>query len=75
MEVLLWKSKDSSLMFTKNLVQKLTLKLPTNFFARLSEVNSTFTAELVRNNNELNKKLTREIAKINLRDAGYISET
>jgi len=30
--------------------------------------------ELVRNNNELNKKLTAEIVKINSRDAGYVSE-
>ena len=34
------------------------------------EVNSSFTAELGKNNN----KLTAEIAKINSRDAGYATE-
>ena len=50
----------------------MTLKSPTNFPVptRLSEVNSSFTAELGKNNN----KLTTEIAKINSRDAGYATE-
>ena len=53
---------------------EVSIKIANKFSARLFEVNSTFTMELVRNNNELNKKLIREIAKINLRDAGYIFE-
>ena len=63
MEVLLQKSKDSLLMSTKNLALKLTLKSPTNFpyQVRLSEINSTFTAELDRINNDLNNKLNEEV--------------
>ena len=33
-----------------------------------------FLIYVIRNNNELNKKLIGEIAKINSRDAGYFSE-
>ncbi len=53
---------------------EVSTKIANEFSACLFEVNSTFTAKLVRNNNELNKKLTGEIAKINSRDAGYISK-
>jgi hypothetical protein len=60
--------------FTAKIERILNTKIANELSARLSEVNSTFTAELVRNNNELNKKLTGEIAKINSRDAGYVSE-
>ena len=45
-------------------------KISDELSARLSEVNSTFTVELVRNNN----KLTTEIAKINSHDANYATE-
>ena len=58
----------------KKFSTEVSTKIANEFSARLFEVNSTFTAELVRNNNELNKKLTGEIAKINSRDAGYVSE-
>ena len=58
----------------KKLSAEVYSKIANELSAHLSEVNSTFTAELVRNNNELNKKLTGEIAKINSRDAGYVSE-
>jgi hypothetical protein len=58
----------------KKLSTEVNTKIANELSARLFEVNSTFTAELVRNNNELNKKLTGEIAKINSRDAGYASE-
>ena len=58
----------------KKLGAEVNTKIANELSARLFEVNSTFTAELVRNNNELNKKLTGEIAKINSRDAGYASE-
>ena len=61
----------------ENIFSKLTAEINTKITnelsACLSEVNSSFTAELVRNNNnnnELNKKLTGEIVKINSRDAG-----
>ncbi|PKK60475.1 hypothetical protein RhiirC2_870923 [Rhizophagus irregularis] len=69
MEVLLRKSKRMN----KKLGAEVNTKIANELSAHLSEVNSTFTAELVRNNNEL-KKLTGEIAKINTRDAGYASE-
>ena len=65
-------SRDGSI--TAEIERILNTKIANELSARLSEVNSTFTAELVRNNNELNKKLTAEIAKINSRDAGYVSE-
>ncbi|GBB96078.1 hypothetical protein RclHR1_02680012 [Rhizophagus clarus] len=65
-------SRDESI--TAEIERTLNTKIANELSARLSEVNSTFTAELVRNNNELNKKLTAEIAKINSRDAGYVSE-
>src|SRR5581483_1971493 len=58
----------------KKLSTEVNTKIANKLSARLFEVNSSFTAELVRNNNELNKKLTGEIAKINSRDAGYFSE-
>jgi len=58
----------------KKLSTEVNTKIANKLSARLFEVNFTFTAELVRNNNELNKKLTGEIAKINSRDAGYASE-
>ena len=58
----------------KKFSTEVSTKIANEFSARLFEVNSTFTAELVRNNNELNKKLTGEIAKINSHDAGYASE-
>ena len=54
----------------KKLSTEVNTKIVNELSARLFEVNSTFTVELVRNNNELNKKLTAEIAKINSRDAG-----
>ena len=47
----------------KKLGAEVNTKIANELSARLFEVNSTFTAELVRNNNELNKKLTGEIAK------------
>jgi sRNA-binding carbon storage regulator CsrA len=65
-------SRDGSI--TAEIKRILNTKIANELSARLFEVNSTFTAELVRNNNELNKKLTAEIAKINSRDAGYVSE-
>jgi hypothetical protein len=65
-------SRDGSI--TAEIKRILNTKIANELSARLFEVNSTFTAELVRNNNELNKKLTAEIAKINSRDAGYASE-
>ncbi|RIA92514.1 hypothetical protein C1645_820662 [Glomus cerebriforme] len=58
----------------KKLSTEVNTKIANELFTRLFEVNSTFTVELVKNNNELNKKLTGEIAKINSRDAGYASE-
>src|SRR5437763_1075465 len=58
----------------KKFSTEVSTKIANEFSARLFEVNSTFTAELIRNNNELNKKLTGKIAKINSRDAGYASE-
>src|SRR6266496_5261962 len=62
----------------ENIFSKLTVEINTKITnelsARLSEVDSSFIAKLIRNNNELNKKLTREIAKINSHDAGYVSE-
>src|SRR5439155_20474679 len=72
----------------ENIFSKLTAEINTKITnelsARLSEVNSTFTAELGRINNELlevnagfgkintelSAKLTAEIKKINARDAG-----
>ncbi|PKC70627.1 hypothetical protein RhiirA1_454510 [Rhizophagus irregularis] len=58
----------------ENIFSKLTAEINTKITnelsARPSEVNSSFTAELGKNNN----KLTAEIAKINSRDAGYASE-
>ena len=58
----------------ENIFSKLTAKINTKITNELSEclseVNSSFTAELGKNNN----KLTAEIAKINSRDAGYVSE-
>ena len=58
----------------KKLSIEVNFKITNKLSAHLSEVNSTFTAELVRNNNELNKKLIRKITKINSCDAGYVSE-
>ncbi|PKY58309.1 hypothetical protein RhiirA4_512113 [Rhizophagus irregularis] len=58
----------------KKLSAEVNTRIANKLSARLSEVNSSFITELVRNNNELNKKLTRKIAKINSRDAGYFSE-
>ncbi|PKY56898.1 hypothetical protein RhiirA4_477526 [Rhizophagus irregularis] len=49
----------------KKLGAEVNTKIANELSARLSEVNSTFTAKLVRNNNELNKKLIGEITKIN----------
>jgi hypothetical protein len=58
----------------ENIFSKLTAEINTKITnelsARLSEVNSSFTAELGKNSN----KLTAEIKKINSRDAGYASE-
>ncbi|RGB23918.1 hypothetical protein C1646_773810 [Rhizophagus diaphanus] len=58
----------------KKLSTEVNTKIANELSACLFKINSTFTAELVRNNNELNKKLITEIAKINSRDAGYVSE-
>ncbi len=66
--------KKTFIEMNKKFSTEVSTKIANEFFACLFEVNSTFTAEFVRNNNELNKKLTREITKINLRDAGYVSE-
>ena len=66
--------EKSFIEMNKKFSTEVSTKIANEFSARLFEVSSTFTAELVRNNNELNKKLTGEIAKINSRDAGYVSE-
>ncbi|CAB4441354.1 unnamed protein product [Rhizophagus irregularis] len=58
----------------KKFSTEVSTKIANKFSTRLFEVNFTFTVELVRNNNELNKKLTGKIAKINSHDAGYVSE-
>ncbi|RIA81085.1 hypothetical protein C1645_837549 [Glomus cerebriforme] len=68
------KIEKTFIEMNKKFSTEVSIKIANKFSACLFEVNSTFTAELVRNDNELNKKLTREIAKINSRDAGYISE-
>ncbi len=68
------KIEKTFIEMNKKFSTEVSTKIVNEFFTHLFEVNSTFTAELVRNNNELNKKLTREIAKINSCDAGYISE-
>ena len=54
------------------LTAEINTKITNELSARLSKINSSFTAEHGRFNNELNKKLTKEIAKINSRDAGYV---
>ncbi|RIA94829.1 hypothetical protein C1645_817534 [Glomus cerebriforme] len=58
----------------KNIFSKLTTKINTKItnelFVCLSEVNSSFTVKLSKNNN----KLIAEIAKINLRNASYASK-
>ena len=58
----------------KNLDTEVNTKIVNEFSAYLFEINSNFTIELIRNNNELNKKLTREIVKINSHDVGYASK-
>ena len=58
----------------KKFSTEVSTKIANEFSAHLFEVNFTFTAELIRNNNELNKKLIGEIAKINLYDISYIFE-
>ena len=55
----------------KKLGAEVNTKIANELSARLSEVNSTFTVELGRINNDFNNKLTREIKKIHSRDAGY----
>jgi hypothetical protein len=67
-------TKNNTLDIFSKLTVEINTKITNELSARLFEVNSTFTVELVRNNNELNKKLTGEITKINSRDAGYVSE-
>ena len=58
----------------ENIFSKLTAEINTKITnklsARLSEVNSSFTAELGKNNN----KLTAEIKNFKAHDAGYIIE-
>ncbi|RIA96331.1 hypothetical protein C1645_815508 [Glomus cerebriforme] len=49
-------------------------KVTNELTACLSEIISFFTAELGKINTELNSKLTTEIEKFNVRDAGYITE-
>src|SRR5205823_2111318 len=58
----------------KNFNVEVSTKIANELSTRLFEVNSTFTAELGRINNDLNKKLTGEITKINSRNTSYASE-
>jgi len=59
--VLLRKSKDSLLYVYKKLSTEVNTKIANELSARLSEINSTFTAELDRINNDLNNKLNEEV--------------
>src|SRR6266496_2467437 len=52
------------------LFTEINTKITNKLSARLSEVNSSFTAELGKNNN----KLTAEIKNFKAHDAGYIIE-
>jgi hypothetical protein len=58
----------------KKLSAEVNTKIANELSTHLSEFNSIFTAELVRNNNELNKKLTGEIENFKAHDAGYATE-
>ncbi len=53
---------------------EVSTKITNEFSARFFEVNFTFIAKLVKNNNELNKKLTGEIKNFKARDADYVTE-
>ncbi|RGB21715.1 hypothetical protein C1646_777441 [Rhizophagus diaphanus] len=56
-------------IFSK-LIAEINTKITNELFTRISKINSTFTAELGKNNN----KLTTEIKKINSHDVRYASE-
>ncbi len=58
----------------KKLSVEVNTKIANELSACLFEVNFTFTAKLIRNNNELNKKLTREIENFKTYDTGYVIE-
>ncbi len=68
------KIKKTFIEMNKKFSAEVSIKIANKFFAYLFEVNSTFTAKFIRNNNKLNKKLIRKIAKINSHDVGYVFE-
>src|ERR1051325_3927074 len=53
--------KNNTPEIDSKLTAEINTKITNELFARLSEINSTFTAELDRINNDLNNKLNEEV--------------